>query len=385
MGAAPRIENVTVDGTLVSAKNAFGFKVFGALTRAPLQENVFIAPFSVATALAMTCNGAAGETRNAIARTLGVTDISVARLNRAEKTLAGRLKKADERVELLVANSLWARKGIAFNPAFIKINREFYQAEVTALDFNRPDAPGTINAWVKERTRGRIQKIVNQIKPEAVLFLINAVYFKGKWRNEFDPAATREGDFYPGDGATVRVKMMQRSGRFLYCAGDGFQAVELPYGSGKFSMFIFLPAQEVGLDNFLSQFTFDNWGVWLGMFRSSEGTLRLPRFKIEYERSLNDVLTELGMGIAFDLQRADFSAMGRGPFAIGDVKHKSFVEVNEEGTEAAAVTSVEMVLASVPHGRFEMTVDRPFVFAIQDNDTGLILFLGAVVNPAAVN
>ncbi len=368
---------------LVPTINDFGCRMFSLLAGSPVKDNVFISPYSIATALKMTYNGAGTTTREAMARCLGIEEIPVARLNAGERALAERLMRADPKVEMIIANSLWARQGIAFNKGFLDVNRKFYQAEVTTLDFNRPDAAAKINNWVKEKTRGKIDRIVDRIKPEAVLFLINAIYFKGKWQDQFDPQDTRDDDFYLTDGTRQRVKMMHKSARFNYLKTDDFQAIELPYGSGKTSMFIFLPDEAVGLEGLLKRLTLDNWQTWLAMFHSREGDLALPRFKMEYETSLNDALTQLGMGIAFDTEEADFSLMGRGParFAIGDVKHKSFVEVNEEGTEAAAVTSVEMVMAAIPRDRFQMKVNRPFLFLIQDNELGTVLFIGAVVNP----
>lgn len=383
LSASRGAETGVIDANLVSAKNDFGFRVLSTLVSSAPKENVFISPYSIATALTMTYNGSDGQTRSAMAQALGIAGIELQRLNTGEKFLAGQLKKDKPGVELLIANSLWARKGVTFNSAFLNTNKEFYQAEVTAIDFNSPDAPKKINSWVKDKTKGKIDKIVDQIKPEAVLFLINAVYFKGRWQEKFDPKMTRDDKFYPDNGDPVSVRMMMRSGKFRYLETEGLQAVELPYGEGQVSMLIFLPAAGK-LADLITQLSSAFWQEWWGRFRSREGTVLLPRFKLEYEQSLRDVLIELGMGIAFDLNQADFSLMGKGGpgFAIGDVKHKTFVEVNEEGTEAAAVTSVEMVLAAVPsQPRFEMVVNRPFLFAIQDNGTGAILFLGVVRNP----
>ncbi len=387
LSASRGAETGVIDAELVSAKNEFGFKVLSTLVSSAPQENVFISPYSIATALTMTYNGAAGSTRTAMGATLGVGNLEIQRLNTGEKFLAARLKSSKPDLELLIANSLWARKEVAFNPAFLNTNKEFYQAEVATLDFKSPDAAKKINTWVKDKTKGKIDKVVDRIKPEAVLFLINAVFFKGRWQEKFDPGNTQDDKFYPDDAQPVPVKMMTRSGKFRYLETAELQAVELPYDEGKVSMLIFLPARGK-LDSLIFYLSSSTWQEWRGRFRSREGTVWLPRFKMEYEKSLKEVLTELGMGVAFDLNQADFSLMGKGGpgFAIGDVKHKSFVEVNEEGTEAAAVTSVEMVLASVPpQPRFEMVINRPFLFAIQDNETGTILFLGAIRNPSAHN
>lgn len=383
LSASRAAEKGVPDARLVLAKNDFGFKVIASLVQSSPEENVFISPYSIATALSMTYNGAGGETRTAMAKVLGVAGIELERLNTEERVLAKLLKKDKPGVELLIANSLWARKGVVFNPGFMKTNKEFYQAEVATLDFNSPDAANKTNNWVKNKTKGKIDKIVDQIKPEAVLFLINAVYFNGRWQERFDPKNTREDKFYLENEPPVPVPMMMRSGKFRYLETAEFQAVELPYGDGEMSMLIFLPALGVKLDSLITRLSSAAWQEWWNRFRSRQGVVHLPRFKLTYETSLKEVLVKLGMGIAFDLNRADFSLMGknRPGFAIGDVKHKSFVEVNEEGTEAAAVTSLEMVLAAVPEGRFEMIVNRPFLFAIQDHETGTIVFLGAVRSP----
>ncbi|MGQ9708823.1 MAG: serpin family protein, partial [bacterium] len=376
------VENRASGVSLVPAKNRFGFKLFGTLTRTGINDNVFISPFGIATALTMTYNGAGGETRAAMARCLEIEGVPLEELNEQESGLAAGLQKGDARVQLLIANSLWARKGVAFKSGFLKRVKQFYQAEATVLDFASSEAPDRINNWVKQKTRGKIDRIVDRIAPEVVLFLINAVYFKGKWQEEFDPGLTAEADFHLIDGGRQRVMMMRRSGRFNYRAGEGFQAVALPYGEGRFSMVVLLPDDSLGLEGLILNLTDENWQRWQADFESRQGEVELPRFKIEYEQSLKEVLKRQDMAVAFDLNRADFSEMSnRSGIAIGDVKHKSFIEVNEEGTEAAAVTSVEMVMTAMPVDRFRMVVDRPFVFAIQDNKTAAIIFLGAVVKP----
>lgn len=391
--ANPPPEPATIK-ELALASNQFGFKLIQALWQGTAGENLLISPYSIFTALGMTYNGAGGATQMAMANCLEITGIHPSRLNPAALELKNRLS-ATPKVELLIANSLWARKGITFNSKFLQTNQRFYQAEMTNLDFSSPQAPVYINNWVKENTKGKITGIIDNIKPEAVLFLINAVYFKGRWQEEFDPKLTQERDFNLPNGTKKLVKMMSRSDRFNYFANEKFQAVELPYGDGKMSLFIFLPTETPpekrgrfasgteGLIQFFTELSSVNWEKWLSEFHSVQGELFLPRFKLEYKTSLTQPLKKLGMDEAFDLTRADFSLMAKGnlQFAIGDVLHKTFIEVNEEGTEAAAVTSVEMVLSAIPTDRFRMVVDRPFFFAIQENETRTILFMGVVVEP----
>ena len=372
------------DSRLVSANTSFGFKLFAEVAKQDAGKNVFISPASVGLALAMTYNGAVGATKQGMERTLEIQGMNHLELNRAYSQLKAALESADPKVQLNIANSLWGRKGITFNPDFIQRNKQFYGAEVTALDFGDPGAPATINAWVADKTKGKINHIVDQIDAQSILFLITAIYFKGKWSIEFDKAKTKEDTFTTGAGQQKRVPMMHQSGKYNYYEGKNFQAVSLPYGDGRASMYIFLPAQGSRLDEFQKELTTANWETWMKQFVQTDGSIAVPRFKVEYEVGLNDALTALGMGIAFNAERADFSGIVQGSERafISRVKHKTFAEVNEEGTEAAAVTSVEIRVTSArPQKTFQMIVDRPFFCAIRDNKTGTVLFVGSITDP----
>lgn len=373
------------DPRLVSANTSFGFKLYHQVAKTGASKNVFISPASVAMCLAMTYNGAVGETKNAMERALEIQGLTHADLNRAYAALRSQLENPDPKVQLQIANSLWARQGVSFNPAFIARNEEFYRAQVTALDFGDPGAPAIINAWVKDKTKDKIEKIVDSIDAQSVLFLINAIYFKGAWSTEFDKARTKDDMFTTGSGSKKRLPMMNQSGKYNYYEAKNFQAVSLPYGSGRVSMYVFLPATGTSINQFLPSLTTANWDAWMKSFSKTQGSIVLPRFKVEYEILLNDALKALGMGVAFDPDRANFSGMfqtEQNAF-ISKVKHKTFAEVNEEGTEAAAVTSTEIQVTSVvqPRKTFTMVVDRPFFFAIRDNKTGSVLFVGSIVDP----
>ena len=374
-----------VDSRLVAANATFGFKLFAEVAKQDAGKNIFISPSSVGLALAMTYNGAVGETKQGMERALEIHGMSHLELNRAYAQLKVALESADPKVQLNIANSLWGRKEISFNPDFIQRNKQFYGADVTALDFNDPSAPATINSWVAEKTKGKIDKIVDRIDAQVILFLINAIYFKGTWAAEFDKAKTREDQFTTGAGNQKRHPMMHQSGKYRYYENKDFQAVNLPYGGGHVSMYIFLPAQSAGLDVFQKRLTAANWDTWMKEFTETQGEIALPRFKVEYEIELNDALKALGIGIAFDPNRADFSGIVQGSVKafISGVKHKTFAEVNEEGTEAAAVTSVEMRATSAmrPEKTFRMIVDHPFFCAIRDNKTGTLLFMGSITDP----
>jgi serine protease inhibitor len=375
-----------VDSRLISANTTFGFKLFAEVAKQDVGKNVFISPASVALALAMTYNGAVGETKQGMERALEMRGMNHLELNRAYSQLKAALESADPKVQLNIANSLWGKKGITFNPDFLQRNKQYFSAEVTTLDFGDPSAPATINSWVADKTKGKIDKIVDQIDARAILFLINAIYFKGTWAAEFDKAKTKNEQFTTVAGKPKQHPMMHQSGNYNYYEGKGFQAVSIPYGSGRVSMYIFLPAPNVSVGELQTSLTAANWEAWMKQFAKTKGEIGVPRFKVEYEIGLNDALIALGMGIAFDPDRADFTGIVKGPDRafISRVKHKTFAEVNEEGTEAAAVTSVEMRTTSAMQPRektFRMIVDRPFFCAIRDNKTGTLLFMGSINDP----
>jgi len=376
--------NVTANSRLASANTRFGFKVFEQLAKSDAGKNIFVSPSSVAFTLAMIYNGASGETQQGMATALELQGMSLPEINQANAALRTMLASADPKVQLNIANSLWARKGLVFKPEFIKRNQEFYAAEISDLDFAAPNAPQTINNWVNQKTNSKITKIVDQIPSDAVLYLLNAIYFKGNWATPFDKTKTKDGPFTLLSGAKKKLPLMSQNGRFRYFENEKFQAISLPYGAGRMSMYVFLPAKNSSLKNFQAELNATNFENWTSELSSTEGNIALPRFKLEYEITLNNTLKALGMETAFDSQRANFNEMcakSSGPnLFIGEVKHKTFVEVNEEGTEAAAVTSGGMHLTSFAPP-FTMTVDRPFFCAIRDNQTGTLLFMGAIVAP----
>ncbi|HKQ07623.1 MAG TPA: serpin family protein [Blastocatellia bacterium] len=374
-----------LDPRLAAANARFGFKLYAQLTRQSAEKNIFISPSSIALCLTMTYNGAAGETREAMARALETQALSLDDLNRAYAGLRAALESPDAKVKLQIANSLWARRGLEFKDSFIERDKTYFGAQVTPLNFDDPATPAIINRWVSEKTGGKIDKIVDQIDPSSVLFLINAIYFKGAWAKTFDKAKTREDNFTLARGSK-RVPMMSQSGSYEYLETKDFQAVSLPYGGGRVSFYVFLPAQQSSLAAFEKNLSEANWQQWMQGFDTSEGDISLPRFRVTYEATLNDALKALGMGVAFDEGRANFSEMmeAGGPRVfISAVRHKTFAEVNEEGTEAAAVTSTEMRATSMRRAlqRFRMVVDRPFFCAIRDNTSGAVLFMGSIYDP----
>ena len=374
----PPNNQINVDARLVAANTKFGFNVFNTLSKQQPNQNIFISPTSVALALSMTYNGVSGETKQEMTKILELTGMTPQEINAANQNLQNSLQKNDPNVQVSIANSLWAKQGFSLKPEFLQINQQYYQANITELDLMNPQAPSIINNWVSQKTQGKIDRIVEEISPDQVLFLINAIYFKANWETPFDKSRTTNKTFYLTDSSSKQHPMMSQSGFFRCCETDTFQAVSLSYGQkGALRMYIFLPKSNTNLATFSQQLTSENWDKWMQQFRKIIGRIEIPRFKIEYEIELQDTLKALGMAGIFDISKADFSPMTDDNVAVDSVKHKTFVEVNEEGTEAAAVTSINLPRGSI----FLMNVNRPFFCAIRDHTTGTILFMGTIVDP----
>lgn len=379
-----RKANLTVDSRLVHATNAFGFRLYHKLAIPDGTKNLFISPISIEMALGMTYNGAAGTTKQAMANTLGVKALTRNDFNKANAHLLTLLKYPDAKVELAIANSLWGQQGYTFADDFLQRNRDYFNASVRALDFHQPNSAKQINTWVKDNTKGMIPKIVEYANiKNAVLVLTDAIYFKGKWTDPFNKVQTNNGAFTLLSGKKITVPLMRRTGDFQYLETAHFQAVNLPYGDKHVSMFVFLPKQKTTLAEFSKSLTLDVWTKWQTQFHQSHGTLLLPRFKADYGTSLKTTLSAMGMQECFSGQ-ANFSGMlpnaKHADLFISDVLHKTALEVNEEGTVAAAATAVIMT-RSMSRKSFTMNVNHPFFLAIVDKTTGAILFLGSIVKP----
>jgi serine protease inhibitor len=378
--------DLRVRGTdLWEPQTQFAFDLFLHLLESAPPRNLSVSPASVLFALAMTRNGASGETHTDMTKALALDRMAPDKVNQAFLDLMSSLEAADPKVTLSIAQSLWCREGLEFRSDFLATNRKYFEAEVRSLDFGDPGARDVINGWVKRETRGKIEDIVDALAPDDILFLINAVYFKGTWTKAFDRGQTRDMPFRLSDGSEIQYPRMHQSGRYDHLTGDGFQAVSLPYGSGRVSMYLFLPDRDSSLAEFLKGLNAARWEEWMRRLEERPGDVGIPRFTLEWERDLASVLSDMGMGVAFDAGRADFSRMirlGSEKAFISEVRHKTYVEVNEEGTEAAAATSVRMKCTSAgPSDEFAFFIDRPFFYAIRDNGTGTILFMGAVFDP----
>jgi serpin B len=373
---------------LISANNAFGIDLLKENIKLAKNtdgsKNIIIGPTSVSLALSMTANGADGQTKDDMLSSLKYGQFSLNQINDGNKALIASLVSSDPAVVLQSANALWANKEITFLTPFLDTCSTIYGAKVSVLDFSLPETVVIINKWIADQTKGKIDSIIDKLAADEILLLTNATYFKGTWSIPFDKQSTQPTNFMSSSGKTTSVPMMNRSGNFNYLKGTGFQAVELPYGEKHISMFVFLPDQGASKpnDTFLAQFTAQNWQTWINGFKSKPGSLSLPKFKATYETNLRDALSALGMACAFDPSCANFKKMCdvKLPVYIGKVIHKTILEVDEKGTEAAATTSVHMMLgAAAPSpDRFNMVVDHPFVVVIRDNQSGSILFLATI-------
>ena len=369
------------ESAIVNADNSFGLGMLRTLAADKEGENIFISPLSISMALGMTLNGARGETADSMRATLALHGLSQDEINNAYRTLIDLLRGLDPRVTFEIANSIWQRKDFAVEPSFLDLNRRYFDAEVAAIDFESADAVNTINRWVNTATHGRIPTIIDRIPPEMVMYLINALYFKGSWATKFSPDSTRRTDFTREDGTKAAVDLMARSGTFRHMRNQQFQAVDLPYGFDRYTMTVLLPEPGVDVDDVVASLTAERWSQITTALHDAEGEVFLPKLTFTWEEQLNDWLKRMGMSIAFDAQRADFTGINaNGGLYISEVRHKTMVEINEEGTEAAAVTSVGVGTVSLPQ-RFTMRMDRPFIFAIRERTSGTIMFIGKVAEP----
>ncbi|MHB1457371.1 MAG: serpin family protein [Armatimonadota bacterium] len=376
-----------IDPALASADNDFAFKLFSKLNDdEKLKRNVFVSPASISLALTMTLNGASGKTAESMSKVLELENMQLEEINKGNANIMKSLENGDPRVEMSIANSLWLSKDGDFKRDFLSRTVKAYQAEVDTLDFTSPGASPRVNRWANKATRGYIRDIVapSSFDDATAMLLVNAIYFNGKWTKPFKPEATSDMPFHLPDRSEKQVRMMNESDKYHYMENVKFQAINLPYGDKRFSMYVFLPSKESSLEEFCKSLDSTNWNKWVSEMKEREGSIRLPRFKMEFDIRLDQILSQMGMADAFQ-QTADFTGMSdMKPLYIGRVMHKTFLEVDEQGTKAAAVTHVMMEAAIVTIAGdppFVMIVDRPFFCAIVDNQSSLILFMGAITNP----
>ena len=364
---------------IVAGSNGFAFSLLRTIAAGVRPDsNLFVSPLSVSMALGMTMNGTAGETQRQFRETLGFGATPLDSIDRAYGALIGLLRSVDRGVDFRIANSVWAGDDFQVRPAFLATVREHFGAEARTVSFRDPATATAINDWVKAATNGKIPKMLEGVDPQTVMYLINAIYFKGSWRSRFDPAATASRPFTDALGATASVPAMRQSFRFAYARRPGLQAIDLPYGRGAFTMTVLLPDSGVTADAMLAELTPERWLAMTAFGDSADVDLQLPKFTLTDAHRLDAPLQAMGIRDAFQAGLADFSPLSPEPgLEISEVLHKTFVDVNEEGTEAAAATSVGIIRTSLPQ-RVAFVVDRPFVFVLRERFSGAILFVGRI-------
>ncbi len=372
---------------LIEADNAFGLEIFQEIREESDKENIMISPLSISVALAMAYNGADGDTKTEMENTLKLNGLTPEQINSSYKMLIAALQSLDEDVVFELANAIFYANGFEVKSPFISTNQDYYDAKVESLDFSSPSSVKHINDWVAEKTHDKIEKIVESLSPDDRMVLLNAIYFNGIWSVKFDEDGTKLHNFKKKSGANIEVPMMNKEDKLDYTTNSLFSAIKLPYGTGQYNMMVLLPASDKNSANIIDELSADNWNEWMKSFETEEHVVvTMPRFKFAFELQLNNALKKMGMQKAFISNESDFTKITDDKrLYISSVIHKSFIDVNENGTEAAAVTSVTFSTTSIGSGdqiqKIYFTVDKPFVFAITEKDTDAILFIGEVQNP----
>lgn len=381
---------VAIDLTLkqkevVNAANEFAFDLFvPIITDTKGSENIMISPFSITSALSMTLNGAAGGTFDAMKSALRFDGKTLAEINETYRKLIKEMVPVDPRVTIEIANSAWIENKFTAKQAFIDALVKWYLAEVKGIDVTDPGAVDKVNTWIEDKTHDRIKDMLSSLPDNLAMLLVNAVYFNGKWRYQFDKGDTEDRPFHVTPDNPVQVPVMYQEESFAVTRAENATLIELPYGQGNYSMVVMLPNEGVSLQEAALTLTPENWAVWMARLPKAitKVELYMPKFKYEYKRNLNDDLARLGMGIAFDPMHADFSNINDVlQLYITDVLHQTFIETNEEGTEAAAATVVIIGTTSIPQNPPVIDINRPFLYFIRETTTGTIVFMGQVTDP----
>jgi serine protease inhibitor len=365
---------------IVTSSNDVGFRVLSELVKEEGERNLLISPLSVCFALCMLYNGAGGATKLALRESLAAHGFTDEAINDACLALRSNLLDADSHLLLRLANALWAHESLSFDEGFVRTVRRFYAADVRSLDFGEPSTVAVINEWAREQTDGKICPLLtsDDISAATECVLCAAVYFKGAWAQPFARDATRAEPFHLAGGLTRDVSMMSQEGLFLYQRAPDFEAVVLPYGDGRLSMYVLLPAENCSPAELVRRMDERGWEESLTSMKEKRLTLFLPRFKLAYEVELNEPLAKMGLGGMF-ASGADFGPMGLANHEVEKFKHKTMIEVNEEGAEAAAVSAVLMGRSLAPSKT--LRIDRPFFWAIRDNRSHALVFTGLVHEP----
>ncbi len=379
---SPEIELHLKSAEIIEADITFGFELFREVYNLSEEDNLMISPLSVSYALGMTYNGAAGTTLEAFTDVLHFDDLTSQEVNESYKDLMGQLVTLDDQVEFSVANSIWYKLGFQVLSEFIATNQEYFDAAVEEIDFSDPQTVEVINQWIEDKTNDKIQDMLDFIPPDAVMYLINAIYFNAQWKYEFDKDKTYEDNFHLEGGSVHPSDFMMVNGNFNYTSNEDFQAVELPYGDSAFSMVVMLPGGGQTVSDLVAVMDTEHWDSWFENATMTDVQVELPKFKYGFKSLLNDPLCNLGLDVAFS-GAADFSRIrASGGLFISRVIHQTFIDVQEEGTEAAAATIVEILETASPGGGpVIFKADKPFLYLIKENSTGAIIFMGKVGKP----
>jgi len=368
--------------SMISSENTFALDLFKKVVEnSGVAGNVIISPLSISSALSMTVNGANGSTREAMLEALRQNGTTPEIINNSYKDLTDALLRVDQRVLISIANSVWTENNFVVKNPFRDILTQYYNADAKSFDVTDPKVPGLVNTWIESKTNGLIKNMIDQLDPNTVMLLINAIYFKGKWTYQFDKGSTVTGAFHKSDGAAVNVPMMKQSTDLKIYKGDGFSMAEFPYGQGNFVMDVILPDDKNGAYSPFPVITDTSLKGWIAVMNKAKIDVTFPRFKYGFKKELKDILSDMGMGIAFS-DFADFSNISDLPTKLSFVLHQAFIETNEEGTEAAAATIVGVVqtVAVLP---VTFNMDHPFLYLIRETSTNSILFMGRVSDPSA--
>lgn len=358
--------------------NKFGIRLFKQIVGNEEAKNTMVSPFSVSQALLMAYNGADGKTKEEFASLLNVKEISIDELNKTHQKLSKSLVKHDQKVLFSIANSIWYDNRFPVKKPFIEINKSYYNAEVSKLNFGNIKTVNKINGWVANKTNQKIKKIIDKIDPSEVLFLINAIYFKADWQHKFDRSLTTQKAFFTSKGSEIKVPMMATESSFNYAQNDYEEIVELPYGRGKFSMLLIRPKKKI--NELISEINSEKLTEWNREMNKQKVIVNLPKFDFSYKKELNETLQEMGLLQAFQ-NSANFNKISDVSIRISKVLHKTYIKTDEKGSEAAAVTSIGVKMTSAEPKKTVITFDKPFVFIIREKDTNTILFAGKVENP----
>ncbi|MCU0377374.1 MAG: serpin family protein [Bacteroidales bacterium] len=380
----PKTLELTAKGAeVIEYGNEFGVELF---TKVAIDENknLMLSPLSASTALTMLLNGCKEDTYNQIKEMLKYPEgMTMSEINEVYRSLVAQLLAVDPKVKLALANAIFYRQGFSVKNPFLNTMNTDFDAEIAGLDFSLPSALTTINKWASDNTNGKIPKVLDEISDDAVMFIMNALYFKGDWSYEFDKALTSDRPFYTSPSVSVNASTMKGEVGSKVTFGSGYRAIELPYGRTNFTMVVIVP--EGTLPEFNTSFDTEKWNTITSAFDDQEKfgelTVYMPKFKFSYEKFLNDQLKSLGMVDAFIPDLANLSGISDASIYVDFVKQNTFVEVDEKGTEAAAVTTIGIETTSFPPKPQEFVIDKPFVFAIRERTTNALLFIGQVVNP----